>query len=248
MGRHQVRHPGRAHPGCRTARRRGGGGRLPGRGCSPRRRGAARHPGRLDPVRPDDLVEVSTPDEVYVADTVVVTAGAWTEKLLGGILSLPRWSSTQEQPAHFAVVGPLAVWPGFNHLKEPGNPRYDYWYSQVYGTLTPGEGVKAGWHGVGPVTDPDARTFTPEPVQLAALQRYAPDWLPGVDADASSPISCTYTSTSDTDFVLDRLGPVVVGAGFSGHGFKFVPTVGRILADLVEGAGRPDARFSSSRP
>jgi sarcosine oxidase len=63
-----------------------------------------------------------------------------------------------------------------------------------------------------------------------------------------TPISCTYTSTSDTDFVLDRVGPVVVGAGFSGHGFKFVPTVGRILADLVEGTARPASRFASTRP
>ncbi len=156
---------------------------------------------------------------------------------------------TQEQPAHFSVSDPSAVWPGFNHLPGPGDPRYDYWCSpQTYGTLTPGEGVKAGWHGVGPVTDPDARSFAPEPVQLAALQRYAREWLPGVDADALTPISCTYTSTLDTDFVLDRVGPVVVGAGFSGHGFKFVPSVGRILADLVDGTGRPDARFSASRP
>jgi sarcosine oxidase len=95
--------------------------------------------------------------------------------------------------------------------------------------------------------DPDARTFEPEPVQLAALQRYAREWLPGVDADALTAISCTYTSTDDTDFVLDRVGPLVVGAGFSGHGFKFVPTVGRILADLVDGAARPEVRFSSTR-
>ena len=199
-------------------------------------------------VRPDDRVEVSTLGGVYVADTVVVTAGAWTDKLLGAVVPLPKLMVTQEQPAHFAVSDASSVWPGFNHLPQLADPRYDYWYSQVYGTLTPGEGVKAGWHGVGPVSDPDARTFEPEPVQLAALQRYAREWLPGVDAEALTPISCTYTSTADTDFVLDRVGPVVVGAGFSGHGFKFVPTVGRILADLVEGTGRPDPRFSSNRP
>jgi sarcosine oxidase len=199
-------------------------------------------------VRSDDRVEVITPGEVYVADTVVVTAGAWTEKLLGANAALPRLVVTQEQPAHFEVADPDAIWPSYNHLPEPGNARYDYWYSQTYGTLTPGAGVKAGWHGVGPVMDPDARTFEPEPVQLAALQRYAREWLPGVDADALTAISCTYTSTDDTDFVLDRVGPVVIGAGFSGHGFKFVPTVGRILADLVDGSGRPDARFASTRP
>ncbi len=198
-------------------------------------------------VRSDEVVEVVAGGEVYVADTVVVTAGAWTDKLLGSVVALPRLVVTQEQPAHFAVTDPSAVWPGFNHMAEPGNDRYDYWYSQVYGTLTPGEGVKAGWHSVGPVTDPDARSFIPEPVQLEALRRYAREWLPGVDADALTPISCTYTSTSDTDFVLDRVGPVVVGAGFSGHGFKFVPAVGRILADLVDGTGRPHSRFSASR-
>src|SRR5262245_38959041 len=198
-------------------------------------------------VRADDRVEVVTDGEVFVADTLVVTAGAWTEQLLGSIVALPRLVVTQEQPAHFAVSDETAVWPSYNHMPEPGHPRYDYWYSQTYGTLTPGAGIKAGWHAVGPVTDPDARTFQPEPVQLAALQRYAREWLPGVDADALTAISCTYTSTDTTDFVLDRVGPIVVGAGFSGHGFKFVPSVGRILADLVQGTARPDERFSISR-
>jgi sarcosine oxidase len=56
-----------------------------------------------------------------------------------------------------------------------------------------------------------------------------------VDADAVVPVSCTYATAPDSNFLLDRVGPIVVGAGFAGHGFKFVPSVGRILADLVEG-------------
>jgi sarcosine oxidase len=202
--------------------------------------------------RADGRVEVVTRETTYVAATVVVTAGAWTQKLLGGHLTLPRLVVTQEQPAHFTIADhdatPETSWPSFNHLPADGDPRYGQWYSLVYGMLTPGEGVKAGWHGVGPVTDPDRRTFEPEPVQLAALQQYARDWLPGVDPDACEPISCTYTSTRDEDFVLDRAGGVVVGAGFSGHGFKFVPTVGRILADLVEGTGQSPEMFRLRRP
>ena len=190
--------------------------------------------------------ETSGTTSAVVARRVVVSAGAWTSELLAGVASHPALVVTQEQPAHFAVRDTDAAWPGFNHAPSRGDPDYGYWYSAVYGMITPGEGVKAGWHGVGPVVDPDRRTFAAEPVQLAALQRYAREWLPGVDAESFVPISCTYTTTPDENFVLDRVGPVVVGAGFSGHGFKFVPTVGRILADLVDGVPAP-ALFSLGR-
>ena len=42
--------------------------------------------------------------------------------------------------------------------------------------------------------------------------------------------------TPTEDFVLDTLpddSRVVIGAGFSGHGFKFGPLTGRILAELA---------------
>lgn len=204
---------------------------------------------RIDVVD-DGLVRVASVTdagvtEMFEARTAVVTLGAWTTKLLTGV-PLPRLVVTQEQPAHFAVRDDSAAWPSFNHFPGDG-AAYDYWRSPVYGMLTPGEGVKAGWHGVGPVVDPDARDFAAVPDQLAALQRYARDWLPGVDADLATPISCTYTTTPDENFVLDRIGPVVVGAGFSGHGFKFVPVVGRILADLADGSGPAPALFSAGR-
>ncbi|MET3142327.1 UNVERIFIED_ORG: glycine/D-amino acid oxidase-like deaminating enzyme [Arthrobacter sp. UYEF10] len=84
-------------------------------------------------------------------------------------------------------------------------------------------------------------------VQLAALQDYARTWLPGVDAESFEAISCTYTTTPDEDFILDRIGPVLIGAGFSGHGFKFTPVVGRILADLATGTRPAPQIFSAAR-
>jgi sarcosine oxidase len=205
----------------------------------------------------DGLARVVCVDDAGVADvfearTAVVTLGAWTTKLLGGDsgapgVHLPPLVVTQEQPAHFAVRDEAMAWPSFNHFPGAAAGGYGDWLSPVYGMLTPGEGVKAGWHGVGPVVDPDARDFAAVPSQLAALQRYAREWLPGVDADAVTPISCTYTTTPDEHFVLDRIGPVVVGAGFSGHGFKFVPVVGRILADLADGSGGAPSLFAADR-
>ncbi|KQM61239.1 FAD-dependent oxidoreductase [Agreia sp. Leaf210] len=222
-------------------------------------RGAVvRHHSRVVAIRvvsPDSvLVEVQPLDavsgepagsrETIDARRVVVTLGAWTQKLLGSTVALPRLVVTQEQPAHFAVRDSSIAWPGFNHAPSPLDPSYDYWYSPVYGMFTPGQGVKAGWHGTGAVVDPDARTFVAEPAQLAALQRYAREWLPGVDAESFVEISCTYTTSPDSNFVVDSAGPLVIGAGFSGHGFKFTPSIGRILADLVEDVASAPALFS----
>jgi sarcosine oxidase len=188
----------------------------------------------------DGGVHIATESGTVRADRVVVTAGAWTQKLIGAQVALPPLVVTQESPAHFAITDDRAVWPSFNHWASPDEPSDGYWLSRVYGMLSPGEGVKAGWHGVGPVVDPDGRDYTARPDQIALLQRYVRDWYPGLDADVYEPVSCTYTTTPTEDFVLDRRGPIIVGAGFSGQGFKFTPAIGRVLADVVDGKPAPE--------
>ncbi|RRJ86576.1 FAD-dependent oxidoreductase [Gulosibacter macacae] len=174
--------------------------------------------------------------EVVRAAVVVSAAGAWTTKLISGLVALPPLRVTQESPVHFPDFDVDATWPSFNHRPEPGDSRYgDYWKATVYGMHTPGEGIKAGWHRVGPETDPDKRTFLPDASSLASLREYAREWLPGVNADEIEPISCTYTTAPDSLFVCDRVGPLVVLAGFAGEGFKFVPSIGRLGADLADG-------------
>lgn len=195
-----------------------------------------------------DGVRVVTDAVTWHATSAVVAVGAWTSELLAGIPELgDRLVVTQEQPAHFALRrdAPAAdLWPSFTHDPPAPHP----WPSGVYGLATPGEGIKVGFHGVGPRTDPDRRTFTAEPGQLRHLRDYVSRWVPGADPDHLVPISCMYTTTPDHDFVLDRRGPLVVAAGFSGHGFKFAPAVGRVLADLAtEPASVPHPAFSAAR-
>lgn len=214
-----------------------------------------RHDVYVTGLRPEpDKAHADLADGSHVrARTVVVAAGAWTPDLLGALVPLPTITVTQEQPAHFASRIRDDAWPSFVHHVVPGSSGSSS-FGGTYGLLTPGEGLKVGFHGKGPIVHPDHRDFLPEPRQLEALRAYARSWLPGVDADTFEPVSCTYATTDDAHFVLDRRGPIVVGAGFSGHGFKFGPALGRVLADLVDGEPsaprfRLDAdRSGSARP
>jgi sarcosine oxidase len=198
-----------------------------------------------------DAVEVTTADGQRArARRAVVAAGAWSAPLLTGVVRLPRLRVTQEQPAHFAAragtPGP-DDWPSFVHSIAPQAPGFSTFHGGVYGLGTPGEGIKVGFHGVGPQVDPDQRDYRPRIELAAALEEYVRTWLPGLDGSTAVPISCTYTTTPDSVFVLDRQGPVVVAAGFSGHGFKFVPAIGRVLADLAVDGVRPDPVFGLER-
>ncbi|GAY07991.1 sarcosine oxidase [Pseudonocardia sp. N23] len=199
-----------------------------------------RHHNRVERlvVRGDDRVDVESAGGRIRARRVVVAAGAWSAGLLAGLVELPPLRVTQEQPAHFPLLGSDPCrpadpgWPTFVHHTPPG----DGWPSGVYGLPAPGRGVKVGFHGVGAECDPDRRTYAADPVQLARLQDYVARHLPGLDAARPDPVSCTYTTTPDSGFFLHTRGPLVVAAGLSGHGFKFAPALGRVLTDLAVGA------------
>ena len=103
-----------------------------------------------------------------------------------------------------------------------------------YGFFTPGRGVKVGEHGTGPEVDPAARVeVVAESVQR--LEAYVAEWLPGLSSDAVAVDSCLYTSTPDEEFLVQRHGRMVVCSPCSGHGFKFVPAIGRRTAELALG-------------
>lgn len=172
-------------------------------------------------------VRVATTAGDVEAKVAVVAAGAWLPGLLGSLpvpAGLPAFRVTQEQPVYFAARdGGAAAWPSFIHHR--GSE------VAVYGLGAPGEGVKAGEHGSGRVVTPDARLAV-DAGAVARMAAYAESWLPGAEPVVTRADSCLYTSTPDDAFVLRRSGPVVVCSPCSGHGFKFVPEVGRMTEEL----------------
>ncbi|HEX8004134.1 MAG TPA: FAD-dependent oxidoreductase [Mycobacteriales bacterium] len=167
-------------------------------------------------------VTTDTGDE-YEARVAVVAAGAWLPGLLASLPvpdDLPPFRVTQEQPVYLPSD---AAWPSWIHHRADGVP--------YYGLGAPGEGVKVGEHGSGRPVTPDARLG----VDAAAVRRveeYAAEWLPGAEPRATRADSCLYTTTPDESFVLRRHGALVVCSPCSGHGFKFVPAIGRRTAAL----------------
>src|SRR6266542_4238524 len=97
--------------------------------------------------------------------------------------------------------------------------------------------VKLGEHQAGATVDPDEPLGAEPAPRNPALDAFAAERFPGSGVTAVE--TCVYTNTPDEDFVLDRRGPVVIGSPCSGHGFKFAPLIGRILADLATGEPPP---------
>ena len=113
----------------------------------------------------------------------------------------------------------------------------------VYGLPVLGGGARSGTYKVSchsaglPIRyDPLRGVPAPDdPKLVATLVDAVRRLLPDVDPIPVATERCTYDNTNDSDFVLDRIGDVVVGCGTSGHGFKFGPLLGELLADLATG-------------
>jgi sarcosine oxidase len=87
---------------------------------------------------------------------------------------------------------------------------------------------------------------------VALIRRALKAHLPGADGRLNAATTCLYTMMPDGDFILDRLPEcpnIIVAAPCSGHGFKFAPVIGEILADLAmaDATTHDISRFSLAR-
>lgn len=160
------------------------------------------------------------------ADAVVVTAGGWAPRLLHDANIELAAAPTRETVAYFALRED-GVFPSLIDELEG---------RQLFALAAPGVGVKAGVHHAGRPTDPD-REEGPDETIVARVSAWIERRLPRVDPSALRAEACIYTNTADQSFACELRGRIVVGSACSGHGFKFAPAVGELLADLAERVG-----------
>ncbi|XP_023824667.1 peroxisomal sarcosine oxidase-like [Salvelinus sp. IW2-2015] len=97
--------------------------------------------------------------------------------------------------------------------------------------------MKICYH-MGSETEPDERDRQTDRTDVNLLSQFVSRYLPGLEPEPAAVESCLYTVTPDHHFVLDRHphhNNIIIGAGFSGHGFKFGPVVGKVLCELSLG-------------
>jgi len=177
-------------------------------------------------------VEVEAGGRTVRASVVVIAAGAWAGPLLGTLgIRLPL-VPTLEQVSYYRLESPSSLPTVIDYSVDE---RIDH-----YAVPDPGVvgGVKLALDHAGPEVDPDTRTYEVDPVRVERVEAWARRRFEPLIATAE-PETCLYTNTPDNDYVLDRIGPVVIGSACSGHGFKASPAVGRILADLAVGSQPP---------
>jgi sarcosine oxidase len=194
---------------------------------------------RVRAVEPDrDGVVLTTDGPSVAAGSVVVAAGPWLPELPLGI-PLPPLTVTQQQVFHFRQRDPAAAWPTFVHKGA----------LQLFGLPSGADGgprpaMKVAQHDGGRPTTASTRDGVVDPASRERVVAHVREWLPGLDPEPVAQGSCLYTVTPDEDFVLDRVGPVVVASPCSGHGAKFAALVGAMAADLAQGAGAAEPRFA----
>jgi glycine/D-amino acid oxidase-like deaminating enzyme len=175
--------------------------------------------------------------EKIAAATVVMAVGAWTPYALAFARSFLRASG---QPVfHLKPKQPELFTP----------ERFPIFGADIsttgyYGFPLNGDGlVKIANHGPGREMSPDSAQRIVTKEEENKMRQFLSDSFPAL---ADSPIVftrlCFYCDTPDGNFWIapdpDRPG-LIIAAGDCGHGFKFAPVLGEIIADAVEGKSNP---------
>ena len=194
-----------------------------------------------------DPVKVETSRGTIETERLVVAAGAWAKGLLPFLkpsLNIARQTVgyfTPEDDPDAYLPGRFPVWA--YREQDENNLFYGM---PVFGRA----GVKVGRHlRVGVDDDPDNPPDEIDQEKIEDVKRFMARFFTCKNWTLAGAEHCLYTNAPNEDFIID-LHPenprIAFGAGFSGHGFKFGPLTGRLLAELAwEGKiSIPDAELA----
>ena len=180
----------------------------------------------------DDGVIVRTADgEQFEAERLVLAAGGWMTTLLPD-LALPLVVERAVQ-YRFHTGGDARYMPGALpiFLLEAPDGR------MLYGLPDQGHGLKLAEHHNGETSTADAIRREVSPAEPEQFLEFAAPFVPGLGAPSATAV-CFYTNTPDEHFILDRHPQhdrVYLVSACSGHGFKFAPAIGELVADEIAG-------------
>ena len=179
----------------------------------------------------------------YRCERLIISPGPWASEILAE-LALPL-RVTRQQKFYFRPKNRAPYQPG-------PLPVYGDSATKFYGFPDYGPGLKVADDGLGAEFSPSEVDRTLDLGKRDELQRWLEAIMPGSGFSYVEGSTCMYTLTPDQDFLIGahpRNPNVLVGAGFSGHGFKFSTLIGKILADLAaDGAtDYPVERFRLDR-
>ncbi len=184
--------------------------------------------------------------EKIEADHVVAAAGVWTPTLfpeLDGFLRLSGQPILYFKPADPHPFRSSAFPPWGADLATSG------WY----GFPANRDGmVKIGSHGPGYQVSADAPRVLPDRQDETRCREFLYQSLPELaNARLAAAKMCVYTDTWDGNFLISshpEVESLTIATGGSGHGFKFGPVLGRLIADAVEGTANPYLERFAWRP
>ena len=198
-------------------------------------------------------VRVKTAQGDVRASRAIVAAGPWLKSLLPELpvpIRVTRQVLGWFEPVDAAAVALFAAarFPVFL-LQNPDGV--------FYGFPADASGVKVArhtheHHHLDEMVDPDHHDRTVSAADEAAIRLALAAHLPAANGRRVAAKTCLYTMAPDGDFILDRLPEcpnIIVASPCSGHGFKFAPVIGEILADLaIAGATAHNiSRFALAR-
>lgn len=196
-----------------------------------------------------ESVTVHVGDSVERTKQLVLCAGPWSHEVapqlcvpLVNTRQVIGWvTPTTPALAHSSVM------PAFFIERAGGAPLYGIPMSSDQPEPL---GVKIGVHGLGQACDPNSVDRIVQTHERDDLQQMMRRAVPGAAGEITASAVCIYTNTPDDNFVIGRLPQfkrVTVAGGFCGHGFKFAPVVGELLADLaLDGSSALPADFLRS--